>query len=554
MNSRHLPLLLLVALAVLNCGKPPQAPAPAPAKPDPLGALVERDGRIRVKLTGMVGATTYEVSSPGGLRLVNAGDRRGSEYHSPAPLTATFQRANALQNFWRLVVAEYPPDKRLDAARHARRLEAELGAQAQVIEQPFRKPWLVGKRPPEARLCVTVGRFANREQAFEAKRLFPELAQARLMLDEHHGVTGFLWLRDKDNRVIGQVLPDGEIQSLDANAPVYLRPEPDPTTSTVPTKAVGYRGSIQLLPESDGTLLPVNYVHVEDYLLSVVPSEIGDFAPEEALRAQAVAARSEAICKLNWGNRHADYRYDFVDGQQDQVYTGVVEETSRCTAAIQATRGEVLLHDDKVIDAVYGHSCGGLSASSQEIWGGIPIPYLIGRTDYTNWRWPVNLAALNLTQLWTASSPAVYCNPHQSGFPEYARGFFRWSKDVPLERIQSLVNDRGYDIGTLKSLRVTERTPSGRVGRIEVIGSKRTITLTNGDTIRVLMGNLNSNFFHFEGIFRGGRMTGYRFNGAGFGHGVGLCQIGAYMMAKRGYGHEEILKHYFTDVRLQRLY
>lgn len=544
---------MAICLGVVHCGTPPEKIPTTPAGPNPLGVLVERQGNIRVLLTDFLGARAYELSCPSGLRYRNPGDPHFSVYPFPTPIQASFAPSNALHEFWRLIIATYSIDQRSHAERRVESIRQEYGVRAEIIEDPARDPWEARKRTPDAKLMVAVGRFATEEQARKATELFPEFSNARIFKDVKRGIIGSILLHDRSGNLIGQMLPEGEIRPLKGSGAITIRPVLDDFASPLPGEG-SFRGAIQLLPEADGSLLPINIVHVEDYLLSVVPGEIGDFAPEQALKAQAVAARSEAICKLNWGNRHADSRYDFITGQQDQVYPGVVEETDRCTQAIRQTHGQVLLHNNKIIDAVYSHSCGGRTADSEDIWPGVPVPYLRGKPDYMNWLWPFDLASLDSARLWTRSSVWTYCNPGQGNFPEYAKKFYRWTKDVPLRDIARRVNDRGHAIGNLKSIRVTERAASGHVKEIELVGDSRTIRLTNGDTISYLMGDLYSSYFVFEGLYTNARLTAYRFQGTGFGHGVGLCQIGAYMMAKRGYDYADILQHYFTDVELHILY
>ncbi len=537
-------------MLAVSCGRKPSPPQEIPTA---LQDIQQRQGFLRIKLSEHSGGRAYQVFSPGGLRFVNPDGSEPFRYPDRSPVTLSFHPIYSHHNFWRLVLRRFAVNEREKAEALARHYEQELGARTEIIEVPFHRPWSMARRTAGAQLLLTIGRFDNEDDARAIRATIPDITSATLHLDTDHNLAGLINISDRTGRVIGQMMAEGSAQPLDSLYPVSLRKMDGASTQTLRQRGT-YRGGIQFFPEEDGSFLPVNVVNIEDYISSVVPGEIGDFAPEEALKAQAVAARSEALCKLAWGTRHLDNRFDFVDGQMDQVYLGVPKEDARCTAAVRATRGEVLLYKNKVIDAVYSHSCGGIRATSEDIWGGIPVPYLKNKVDYSQWPADWNLTRKVDMQRWIASSPCVYCNPDQHGFPEYAKKFFRWQKTVPLEEINRRFNDRGYAIGDLKEIRITKRTASGRVKELQAVGSARTATITNGDSIYVLMGELHSNFFYYEPEMKDGKVVALTFHGAGFGHGVGMCQIGAYMMAKHGWNYQDILYHYFSEVELRKLY
>jgi stage II sporulation protein D len=304
---------------------------------------------------------------------------------------------------------------------------------------------------------------------------------------------------------------------------------------------VAYRGEIEIFASGPGSLSVVNVVDIESYLRGVVPKEIGT-RPEdeiEAVKAQAVAARTYAIAA---GGRRAAGGFDVYATVEDQVYAGVDGEDALCDQAIFETAGVFLSHSGEPIHAYFHANCGGRTDARHEVWELPRVPYL--------------------TQVWDSRDEDQFNEAFCSG-----GAHFRWTESWDGDEIERLVRERlpstastpvKQPLGHVADMRVSVRTPSGRVRWLEVDTGSGTYRVF-GDRVRWLLrraggGILWSSWFELEVTRRGGRVTGVAAEGRGYGHGVGLCQHGAMEMARQGYGYEEILKHYYTGVTLERAY
>lgn len=272
-----------------------------------------------------------------------------------------------------------------------------------------------------------------------------------------------------------------------------------------------YRGSLELRHRGAG-LTAVNIVPVDDYLLSVVPEEMPTDWPAEALKAQSVAARSFA---LKSRGRHAAEGYDLCTTTHCQLYKGIASEKTASTAAVRATRGEVLTYAGQPIEALFHTDSGGMTESSEDVWGS-HVPYL----------------------------RAVRDTP---------MGTMPWTKTVSTADLEQKLAAKGHAIGRLRAIELSplavgraakDRTASGRVKAMTVTGTKGTATLS-GNAWRSLLG-LKSALFD-------AKLTkdSVTFTGFGAGHGLGISQWGAKRLAETGKSYADILHHYYTGVTLQ---
>mgnify|MGYP001800098173 CR=1 FL=1 len=260
-----------------------------------------------------------------------------------------------------------------------------------------------------------------------------------------------------------------------------------------------YRGKVLLMPTESG-VKAINYVNIDDYLYSVVGSVMPTSWPQEALRSQAVAARSYAL----YHQRHARSRaYDLSSTQISQVYKGLQGEASSTHAAVNATRGKVLTHSGQVIEAVFHSSSGGHSENSEHVWSKA-VPYLKGVPDFDQ------------------SAPV-----------------YSWRAQFSLADVGARI---GYP-GTITAVEVLSRSPQGRAQRMTIIGDAGNLTVT-GSTFRQKLG-LRSTKFDLAVS-----PTSISVAGNGFGHGIGMSQWGARGMAERGQGYDEILTHFYKGTQL----
>ncbi|NJK36411.1 MAG: SpoIID/LytB domain-containing protein [Oscillatoriales cyanobacterium RM2_1_1] len=264
-----------------------------------------------------------------------------------------------------------------------------------------------------------------------------------------------------------------------------------------------YRGKALLVPGSQG-LTAINYVDLEQYLYSVLGSEMNGDWPQEALKAQAVAARSYALYK----RQRSKGIYDLGDDQSWQVYQGVSKESPGTQTAVNATAGQVLTHGGQVILAVFHSSSGGHTENSEDVWGN-PLPYLKGVPDYDQ------------------KSPV-----------------FAWTKTFS----QGDLSQRISGVGQVTGMTPEKASPYGSIISMKVLGSGGSRVM-EGDAIARALG-LRSTRFR---VTRKSGSANFIVEGRGFGHGVGLSQWGAHGLAQNRYNYQQILLYYYQNTALARI-
>lgn len=307
-----------------------------------------------------------------------------------------------------------------------------------------------------------------------------------------------------------------------------------------------YRGALLLTADAKGKLAVINQVPLEALLKGLVPSEIFAKAHPEALKAQAVTARGEVLAKV--GLKHLADPYLLCTEQHCAVYKGVSGEAPTTNAAVDATAGEALFDDDgKLVDSVYSAVCGGHTEDNDVVWGGVPNPTLRGKPDVLPGH-RTGPAPTALHDFLTADAGHA-CK--LSSLTQATK--YRWERRFTSEELDKKV--AGLGVGKVFALQATERGVSGRVRLLTISGAEQATTVRGELTIRRLFGNLNSALFEvrLEKDAKG-RPAAWIFTGAGWGHGVGLCQTGAIGRAEAGQTYKEILGHYFSGASVARLY
>jgi stage II sporulation protein D len=296
---------------------------------------------------------------------------------------------------------------------------------------------------------------------------------------------------------------------------------------------VPYRGLLKILPYGNNVRI-INVLYMEDYLRGVVPPEIGKRADSEveAVKAQAVAARTYAMAHLR---QYSGQPFDMKASIIDQVYEGAESENRLINKAIDATAGSVIFYQDDFINAYYHSTCGGTTDDIDHVWDRRGLPYLKAVAD--------------------------------SGACSWSK-YYTWREYFTEKQLrgrveQYLSSDRGRDfkISRIKSVEIKERTPGGRVARL-IIRTESDAYTFKKDRIRWVLGRtsnpdliLPSDRFDINVDLDGaGFLTGIAFKGRGYGHGVGMCQCGAIGLARDGRTYEGILKHYYSNVELKKLY
>jgi SpoIID/LytB domain protein len=310
--------------------------------------------------------------------------------------------------------------------------------------------------------------------------------------------------------------------------------------------AASYAGRVYVTIDRLGTLAVVNAVPENKLLAGLIPAEIFPSAPEEALKAQAVAARGELLSKI--GTRHIGDPYRLCSLTHCQVYSGTGRETPRTTAAVEATRGEVLFEKGgaELADPVYSANCGGHTENNENAWPDMtPLPSLRGHRDAAADKGDAFASGVTFANVaaFIAHPPSAYCGQSKLG----AGDRFRWTVTRSKDELDKLLSK--YGLGPIKSIEVLERGVSGRARALRVSGAARSEVIRGELRIRQTFGNLRSSLFVVE-MQNGGAL----FHGAGFGHGVGMCQTGAIGMAETGKSYREILRHYYPGTVLRKLW
>ncbi len=312
------------------------------------------------------------------------------------------------------------------------------------------------------------------------------------------------------------------------------------------TEDRSYRGGIELSVEN-GIIKIINVLSLEEYLYGVVPSEMPSNWPLEALKAQAVAARSESLAKLG---RHKNDGFDLCAEVHCQVYSGVEKEAELSNMAVDSTRGMILEHNSKPVDAVYSSSCGGHTQGN--IFGKAQnLAHFTGTADTDNVGNTVFPLSPFELESWLKNPPqGIYCN-----IPEYSKSSnFRWVRIYSAQQLSQMVK-KVSSLGEVRKIIVLKRNPSGHVDKLKIVGSESSLELEKELNIRKTLGNLRSSMFKVETRYGQDRLPKeFVFYGGGWGHGVGMCQSGACGMAKAGKSYQEILKHYFSRVHLKKIY
>ena len=311
-----------------------------------------------------------------------------------------------------------------------------------------------------------------------------------------------------------------------------------------------YGGAIHIYLDSNMDLCVTVHLPLEEYLKGVVPYEIGGNSPIEALKAQAVAARSEAIIALTSKLYNGEH-HDLTSDVECQVFGGNHKRTPKADRAVDETKSLILSENGLPINAYYASNCGGHAELIKNVWSQRPetLSYQTAHPDRVNRR-PLKLHRSWRFRRWLKSSPQVNCNPEfESSLPSWSKKNFRWTREFTVEEITGMLS-QGDDFGEFKKFKVLERGVSGRIYSARLVFEKGSREIQGELALRQLFSpSLRSSAFIVKK--RAGRFV---IEGAGWGHGVGMCQSGAIALASHGSGFKEILTHYYGGSKLLSVY
>ncbi len=344
-----------------------------------------------------------------------------------------------------------------------------------------------------------------------------------------------------------------------------------------------FKGGLTFMVEH-GKVVAINEIPTEAYIFSVISSEMSATASLELLKAHAVISRSwllkpiihnehnvNAVLErrtddelIKWYERDSHELYNVCADDHCQRYQGITRaRTENVRLAIEATRGMVLMNNGEICDARFSKSCGGMSEVFESCWADEHYPYLERVVDSKSAESVMSTPDLTVeanAEAWIRGEYDSFCNTRDkeilsqvlNNYDQETTDFYRWKVEYTTEQLSELVARRsGIDFGTIVALEPVERGVSGRLIRLRIVGTKRTMIVGKELEIRRWLSDshLYSSAFVVDKIEKGFVLTG-----AGWGHGVGLCQIGAAVMGAKGYKYNEILSHYFVDSELSVLY
>ena len=352
-----------------------------------------------------------------------------------------------------------------------------------------------------------------------------------------------------------------------------------------------FRGSLKLIAEED-KVCAINIINMEEYLKSVISSEMSATSSPDLLKAHAVISRSWLLAQIEktkliktggglyqtshetdteitrWYDREDHQNFDVCADDHCQRYHGITKiHSKKALKAVEETSGEVLVFDDKICDARFSKCCGGLSENFENVWEPVRHPYLTKVVDSEFGDTTcVDLRLEEETELWIRNKPHAFCNTTDlnilsqvlPGFDQKTTDFYRWKEEYTQNEISQLIKNRsGIDFGEIVKLEAVKRGHSSRIITLKITGTKKTLTVGKELEIRKWLSksHLYSSAFvvdHLE--MANGIPQKIVLTGAGWGHGVGLCQIGAAVMGEKGYSYKQILNHYFSGAELKKLY
>ena len=358
-----------------------------------------------------------------------------------------------------------------------------------------------------------------------------------------------------------------------------------------------FKGELKIIVEDD-RLTAINIIPIEDYLTSVISSEMSATASLELLKAHAVISRSWLLNKLKvangklkvimhpdntanfelstlpsqlikWYDHEAHKNFDVCADDHCQRYQGITRtSTPQAIEAVFATRGEVLMYEGEICDARFSKCCGGAFEEFQNCWENVKHPYLIGQRDSkTETRLP-DLTKEAEADKWIRTSPEAFCNTHNkqvlsqvlNNYDQETTDFYRWRVCYSQQELSELIHKRsGIEFGKIIDLIPVERGTSGRLVRLKIVGTLRTLIIGKELEIRRTLSSshLYSSAFVVDKEYKEDEKeipSRFILTGSGWGHGVGLCQIGAAVMGEQGYKYKEILSHYYPGSAIEQQY
>ena len=341
----------------------------------------------------------------------------------------------------------------------------------------------------------------------------------------------------------------------------------------------------------EGKITAINILPAEDYLTSVISSEMNATSSLEFLKAHAVVSRSWLLAQIEkrkamskkqgdffsfvktdteyirWYDREDHTIFDVCADDHCQRYQGITKATNQSVAeAVKATRGQVMMYKNSICDARFSKCCGGITEEFDTCWENKKYPYLTAVRDDKNDTAMPDLTIEEEADKWIRSTPDSFCNTHDkhiisqilNNYDQETTNFYRWKVRYTQEEIAELIRtNTKCDYGQIIDLIPIERGKSGRISKLKIVGTLKTLIIGKELEIRRTLSDthlFSSAFVVDKGPQQDDVPAWFELTGAGWGHGVGLCQIGAAVMGEKGYNYNDILLHYYKDADIRKLY
>lgn len=341
----------------------------------------------------------------------------------------------------------------------------------------------------------------------------------------------------------------------------------------------------------EGKITAINILPAEDYLTSVISSEMNATSSLEFLKAHAVVSRSWLLAQIEkrkamskkqgdffsfvktdteyirWYDREDHTIFDVCADDHCQRYQGITKATNQSVAeAVKATRGQVMMYKNSICDARFSKCCGGITEEFDTCWENKKYPYLTAVRDDKNDAAMPDLTIEEEADKWIRSTPDSFCNTHDkhilsqilNNYDQETTNFYRWKVRYTQEEIAELIRtNTKCDYGQIIDLIPVERGKSGRISKLKIVGTLKTLIIGKELEIRRTLSDthlFSSAFVVDKGPQQDDAPAWFELTGAGWGHGVGLCQIGAAVMGEKGYNYNDILLHYYKDADIRKLY
>lgn len=564
------------ALAVLFLFAPSREGCAAPVTADDYRGMSEEeilkayDYRLRVRVIN--NARRIKLNPLEACELRDARGDRIAEIKAGSFIKLETPKEIEREGLYRVYLEDFSIWEKNPARLMALDVRKKLRLNGQVIDITMRirhfKDFYPFWNKGVGRKLVVAGGFVDEAEAQKlAGRLRAQYPKARVIFDQ----------REQAKRVIRVTLGSGEalgefddrvslVQRSNEARTYFEALQNEKSSWRLHTRTDAMvRGDFEAYTNEWELLRMANVVHVEQYLYGVVPVEIYPTAPPETLKAQAIAARTTALFRVargQNGDKHFDLARDFTI---DMEYGGYPHENPAATAAVDATRGQVMFFTGEsgkryMANAVFCACCGGVTVDSHERWQHEKCSYLIPRFDRRFFAArPPQFNTEAAARKWIDREPVAFCNPDQAGISDNLRKMldrrYRWETRMSPRKLSQAINKQ-FNLGAVDNVRVASRGASGRVSALE-------FTLSDGRKIRTDANDIEkiaalsfarSLFFYIDPPIGGKDGSVFTIRGAGYGHGVGMCQVGAMGMGERGYTAAAILRHYYNDIDFAQLY